>query len=146
MTDPDPGGPKHTDPDLQQLIKKFVKYLYGEDEGNDALGDAGLGQQGVRGGRATAQRQHPLQHIQRCTPQHRVHTEWQPPLFWRTFRHDGKICPGGGAGGATPPPPFHHSHHHLQSCSVRYGPAEWADTVPQYIYSVGNSVVDPDPK
>jgi hypothetical protein len=51
------------------LIKKFVKYLYSEDEGNDPLGDASLGQQGVGGGRATAQRQHPLQHIQRCAPQ-----------------------------------------------------------------------------
>ncbi len=48
---------------------KFVKYLYSEDEGNDPLGDASLGQQGVGGGRATAQRQHPLQHIQRCAPQ-----------------------------------------------------------------------------
>jgi len=46
---------------------KFVKYLYGEDECNDPLGDASLGQQGVRGSRATAQRQHPLQHIQRYT-------------------------------------------------------------------------------
>ncbi len=48
---------------------KFVKYLYSEDEGYDPLGDASLGQQGVRRGRATAQRQHPLQHIQRCAPQ-----------------------------------------------------------------------------
>ncbi len=46
-----------------------MKYLYGEDKGNDPLGDASLGQQGVRGGRAPAQRQHPLQHIQRCAAQ-----------------------------------------------------------------------------
>jgi hypothetical protein len=63
------GRSKNTRIQICNTDLKFMKYLYSEDEGDDPLGDAGLGQQGVGGGRATAQRQHPLQHIQRCAPQ-----------------------------------------------------------------------------
>ncbi len=68
------GRSKNTRIHICNTELKFVKYLYGEDEGNDPLGDASLGQQGVRSGRATAQRQHPLQHIQRCAAQVTLHT------------------------------------------------------------------------
>ncbi len=48
---------------------------------------------------------------------------------------------GEGGGGCTPAP-FHYIH--VQSCSVWYAPAEWADTLAlfqlyQYMYSVGMS-------
>jgi hypothetical protein len=61
--------------------------------------------------------------------------------FWRTFHHDGKIALAGEGGGVHAlPTPFHSSYPHVQSCSVRYAPAERADTLTlfyPYRYTVG---------
>ncbi len=74
----------------------------------------------------------------RCEAPHgkRVeNTEWQRPIFWRTFHHDGNICPGWwGGGGACPlPTPFYYSYHHTQSCSVR---SSWVGRYTHYVSSL----------
>jgi hypothetical protein len=62
--------------------------------------------------------------------------------LWRTFHHEGKICPGLRVGGARPPP-FTRSTitYKIAVCS----PAERADTLPlfllyPYMYSVSKTV------
>jgi hypothetical protein len=47
-----------------------------------------------------------------------------------------KLAKAGEGGGCTPTP-FHYIYHHVHSCGVRlYGPAERADTLYPYMYSV----------
>jgi hypothetical protein len=46
---------------------------------------------------------------------HRVHTEWQRPLFDGTFIMMEKLAQAGEGAGCTPAP-FHSIYHHVQSC------------------------------
>jgi hypothetical protein len=55
------------------------------------------------------------------------YTEWQRPLFWRTFHHDGKISPGWWEVGDARPPSFTIST--IAYRVVVYAPAERADTL-----------------
>ncbi len=71
---------------------------------------------------------------------HRVHTEWQFPISGVNSIMMKKSALAGEGGGCTPTP-FHSSYHHVQSCSVRYAPAERSDTLTlfhlyPYVYSV----------
>jgi hypothetical protein len=49
---------------------------------------------------------------------HKVHRV-AAATFWRTFHHDGKICPWAGVGGGYTPISFHSIYHQVQSCGVR---------------------------
>ncbi len=48
--------------------------------------------------------------LDRLTLDHRVHRV-ATAAFWRTFSHEGKICPAGEGGGCTPTP-SHYIYHH----------------------------------
>ncbi len=70
---------------------------------------------------------------------HRVHTEWQFPLFGVHSIMMEKLAQSGGGEGSTPAP-FHCIYYHIQSCGAR---SSWerADTLPllllyPYIYFV----------
>ncbi len=71
------------------------------------------------------------------------YTEWQRPLFWRTFHHDGKISPGcwGRGGVHTHSHSLQYIYHRVQSCCVgsswegRYTPP--ISSLPLYVLCGG---------